>query len=266
MDNEISLTNTAIQPIILNITPPNGKLIEEIFPVKEWQRLLSFCLIRKEGGYWVKSDRTFIFLLHPTHLAGASKLFKRLGIEPYIRIIKNEVASTEAKPDEKQKMPLNFTVVENGVMVKDKNADHFVPTRNVSTILGIFKENSQAHFISPRALWAELSEAHQLFPEFNEMEGYLSKKTDIDQTRKDRWIGALRERKSSSFEGLRVKRKGVELSYYTLYWYAAIILKRLNLLQQVKPNRELYLTDEGKHFIAEHENLDDWLEYMVAKD
>lgn len=274
MDNEITL-NPAIQPIILNITPPNGKKLEEIIPDKEYQRLLSFCLIRPEGGYWyilnntntrITGNTTYVFYLHPSHLAGATRLFNRLKVEPYIKIIRNPIATTEAKTGDKQKMPLTFRVVENGISVTDKNSTHFVPIRSVSIMLGIFKENSQAHFISPRALWSELAEAHQLFPEFKEMEQYLARKTDIDQTRKDRWIGALRERKSSSFEGLRVRRKEGSIDYYSAYWYVAIILKKIGLLEQVKPNRDLFLTDEGKHFIAEHENLDDWLEYMVAKD
>ena len=280
MDNAITL-NPAITPIKVNIRPPKGKKLEEIMADKEYQRMLGWMIQRPEGGYCKlttyhkaispyviegEESEQYEFLLHPSHKSALARLSKRLGIEPYLNIIEAPIAITEARTGDRQKMPLTFTVVENGISVTDKNSPHFVPTRSVSVMLGIFKENSQAHFISPRAMWSELAEAHQLFPAFKEMEQYLARKTDIDQTRKDRWIGALRERKSSSFEGLRVRRKEGSINYYSAYWYVAIILKKIGLLDQVKPNRDLFLTREGKDFVASHENLDEWLEYVMEKE
>jgi hypothetical protein len=103
MENEISLTNAAIKPILLKIRPPKGKSLDEIIPEKEYLRMLGWMVKRPEGGYW-KKERVlknsfaictgfdaeevdeYHFLLHPSHVAALSRLAKRIGIEPYIVI------------------------------------------------------------------------------------------------------------------------------------------------------------------------------------
>ena len=139
-------------------------------------------------------------------------------------------------------MPLTISLIETGLLVKDKHAEHFVPMANIDAVWEIIKEREHT---MPRQVWSALAEKHNLFPEMKEIIDFV-KQTQKDSVVRDRHISALYEYQASAFEGRRViTKKGEHLNYYVLYWFPILFLKRMYLIEQ-NGEENIALTEKGK--------------------
>lgn len=221
-----------IQGVSVQIDKPLAKY--------DFARLMGFCLPYPDGHAYKRNGNITTVLVHPAHLYGAGLTLKKYGIE----ITKEQIAKLKAEvpTGDKQKMFFHIKVLEDGFDVVDNKTSHFIPFANIEIVINTIYEDLESNgttVITPRRLWALLSDAYKLFPEINEaME--VVKQSNLDQTKKDYIISGLYKNKSSLFEGLRVNKKdGDKNSYYRNYWYPILILKKLELISQIPPNREL---------------------------
>lgn len=179
------------------------------------------------------------FRLHVSHIKGARILFKKLNIEPLIEIDQKIESFSKVHPESKERMSVKYTITETGIVVIDNQAEHFVPNEDISIVWSILKKEQQ---IRPRRMWALLSQAHKLFPEFEEIREFI-KANEKDPVKRDVWITAMYQHEASAFQGARVKGKE-ELTYYSLYWFPILFLKHLGLVEQ-RGTKDLVLTDKG---------------------
>lgn len=202
-------------------------------------RLLGYCIKYPDGSLYKKEGDITKVLVRTNHYYVASQLLNAYGIT----ILKEQKAELKAKveTDDKQFMPVVIKVLENGFDVDENGRCSFIPFGNVETfITAMYEEieSSKTEMVEPRRMWALLDAKYKCHPEIDDAIEVI-RNSDIDQTKKDYLTTGLLRNRASLFEGVRVK-KGDNNTYYSMYNLPCLILKRMSLLGQILPNRELF--------------------------
>lgn len=220
-------------------------IINDFLPEKDYLKLQGYLVQyspEEGGGFYRNSTKGRVFLLHPSHLRGAKALLKKLNITPTIEIEGKSEAEVKVYTGDKAEMPIQIKMIETGIIVNDAKHEHFVSNENISIVWNIVKQNKM---ISPRKIWGILVQEHNMFPEFGKAMLSVNKDESLNPTEKAHIVSALSEYRASAFEGKRVKKKDEpNLTYYSLYWFPVLLLKRLQLIDQ-KGATEIYLTEKG---------------------
>lgn len=229
--------------------------LDKEIPYNDYIKLTSYCIPFPEGGMFKQTTEGKQFQLHKAHLRGANILFNRLGL-PHIEIKQVVRGRIIVKPNEREKMKLTITVVEDGLLVIDKSSEHFVSFEDIEILWGILKQQQE---ILPRKVWATLAGQHNLFPELDAIVGFIKENQELNPVLKDSWITALHEYKASVFEGMRTKKKGKEENtYYVLYWFGILFLKQTGLIGQAGA-KEIFLTEKGRQ-------TKDWKDVLIVSE
>ena len=223
--------------------------IKERLPDVDFIKLTNYCIpypSDEGGGFYRSSSQGNVFHLHPVHIRGARILLKKLNIEPNIAIEERPQGETSIKsPDGRAGMSVSFEIIENGFIAHAVNGDYFVPKLYVDTLLEVIKEECETdNKVAPRRIWARLIEKYNLFPEYAKAIKIIQASTDVGIAEKDAIITALHQHRASLFEGMRVRKKeDVTKTYYSMYWFPTIYLKRQGVIDQYG-TREIYLKQQ----------------------
>lgn len=205
----------------------------------DFTRLLGFCLPLADGSMFKRESNITTVLVESHHVYGANLVLQKYGL----RIEKEQVVIFKAnvETDDKQRMPTIIKVLENGFDVNENGRCSFIPFSNIDLFIDTLYEDLECNnttVIEPRRLWSLLSDAYKLTPEINEAIEVV-KQSNLSQTKKDWIISGLHKSKSGLFEGKRVSKKGDNNTYYSMYNLPCLILKKMELIFQIPPNREL---------------------------